>query len=80
MRRHRATGFGLDNVTAFDFNPTGGQDMLDITAYGFSAAAFASNVGIATTGLNTTVTIGADVITLVGVGQNAIDMSDFILV
>ena len=32
-------GFGNDSITDFDANPNGGQDLIDITAFGISSAA-----------------------------------------
>ena len=77
-----AAGFGDDVITGFDANPTGGQDLLDLTALGITAADFATDVTIADLGANTLVTIGADTILLVGVngvGANIITQQDFIL-
>jgi len=80
-----SAGFGADIVTGFDANATGGQDLIDISAYGFTAAdvgataAFAVFVEIV--GTNTVVHIGADTITLTGVtgvGANSIAAADFI--
>jgi Ca2+-binding RTX toxin-like protein len=73
-----ATGFGNDRINGFDANPTGGQDLLDISGTGISAATF-STVTIAASGTNTVVTIGADTITLVNVAPAAITADDFIL-
>jgi len=76
-------GGGHDTITGFDANPTGGQDMLDLTAYGITASNFASRVSIVDLGADTQVTIdGADIITLMGVngsGTNIITQSDFIV-
>ncbi len=79
-----ANGFGNDTITGFDANATGGQDLMDISAFGFSAANFAANVVITDLGADTLVDIvGTDnTILLVGVngvGTNAIDISDFLL-
>ena len=74
--------FGNDRVNGFDANPSGGQDRLDISALGITAATFASNVNITDLGSDTRVQIGADSILLVGVtgqGQNTITQLDFIL-
>ncbi|MBU6371092.1 MAG: polysaccharide deacetylase family protein [Alphaproteobacteria bacterium] len=80
-------GFGADTITGgFDANPTGGQDLIDISAYHLTPAdigttsAFA--VWIEVVANNTLVHIGADVLTILGVngvGTNAITSSDFIL-
>jgi Ca2+-binding RTX toxin-like protein len=77
------TGFGNDVITDFDANPTGGQDLLDISAYALTAATFAAHVSIVAGGGNTQITIdGTDHFTLVGVNgvvPNLITSQDFIL-
>ena len=73
-----APGFGNDTVTGFDANATGGQDLLDFTAYNGLATIEIDDVGA-----NTLITIGSDTITLLGVngvGANVITNQDFILV
>ena len=75
-----ATGFGNDTISGFDANPTGGQDLLDISGLGITAATFAANVTITDLGANMQVTIGTDTITLMGVngvGANTITIDDF---
>ncbi|MFZ4603000.1 MAG: beta strand repeat-containing protein [Caulobacterales bacterium] len=81
-------GGGRDTVTDFDANPNGGQDVLDISAYGFNATTFATQVTVATTGGTTTVTIVSldglttDQIILNNVngnGGNVISVADFFL-
>ncbi len=52
-----AAGFGNDRINGFDANPTGGQDLLDISAFGVTSANFAARVTIADVGANTLVTI-----------------------
>jgi Ca2+-binding RTX toxin-like protein len=74
-----AAGFGNDTVTGFDSNPVGGQDLIDITAYHFTAANFAANVLIAGVGTETLITIGADQIHLLNVTTNTVNQTDFIL-
>ena len=79
-----AAGFGSDTIAlGFDANATGGQDLLDISAYGFTAGVnFSLNVLIADLGVDTLVTIGADSFLLLGVtgdGTNVITQADFIL-
>jgi Ca2+-binding RTX toxin-like protein len=77
-----AAGFGSDTINGFDVDASGGQDLLDISAYGFTAGSFAGNVIITDLGNNTQVVIGADTILLVGVngvGTNAITQADFLL-
>jgi len=77
-----AAGFGNDVITGFDANPTGGQDLLDISGLGITAATFATDVIITDLGSDTLVSIGIDSVLLVGVngvGANAITQQDFIL-
>ena len=78
-----AAGFGNDVVNSFDANPTGGQDLLDVTAYHLTETSFADAVSILQSGADTVVHIGADTITLTGVsgfGANAVTIDDFKLV
>lgn len=70
--------FGNDRVLSFDANPVGGQDLLDISALGITAAMFDSAVDIARFRGNTVITIDDDTITLVGVKRD-VDISDFLL-
>ncbi len=76
-------GFGVDVIAGFDANPTGGQDLLDVSALGITATNFAANVTITDLGADTLVAIaGVGTITLTGVngtGANVITISDFIL-
>ncbi len=69
-------GFGNDFITDFDANPLGGQDLLDISGLGITAATFAASVFIGG-GPNALVTIGSDAIRLHGVDQATLDMTDF---
>ncbi|MFT3729113.1 MAG: calcium-binding protein [Terricaulis sp.] len=75
-------GGGHDTITGFDANPSGGQDLLDISGFGITAADFAARVSIVDLGADTQVTIdGTNVITLLGVngtGANVITSGDFI--
>jgi hypothetical protein len=67
-------------VIDFDFNPTGGQDRLDISALGITAASFGTDVSIASDGgIGTLITIGANSITLAGVAPADITIQDFLL-
>ncbi|HET8746841.1 MAG TPA: calcium-binding protein, partial [Ramlibacter sp.] len=81
-------GFGNDNITGFDANATGGQDLMDLSALGITAANFGASVGISVSDLNldgtldTLVSVAGGSIELfgvTGVGANAITQSDFIL-
>jgi Ca2+-binding RTX toxin-like protein len=78
-----AAGFGNDRIKGFDANPTGGQDRLDVSAFGVTSASFAARVTIADVGADTLVTIDGVVgqtIRLVGVGNaGIITQEDFLL-
>ena len=67
----------------FDAWDVGGQDFIDVTAFGIDAGNFASRVTVIDTGADTVVRIDSDVfITLKNVsgdGDNVITMADFIL-
>ena len=80
--------FGHDRISDFDAGAVGGQDRMDISALGVTAAGFAAAVSVTVTDLDgagdldTLVTVGADSIALLGVtgvGDNAITQADFIL-
>jgi hypothetical protein len=70
--------FGDDRILSFDTNPSGGQDLLDISALSITAATFDSDVEIMRVRNNTLITIGDDTITLAGV-KNGVDIHDFLL-
>jgi Ca2+-binding RTX toxin-like protein len=75
-------GFGNDTIIGFDANAANGQDLLDVSALGITAANFAALVTISDLGNDTLVTIDSNSITLVGVsgvGANSITINDFIL-
>ncbi|MBI2317341.1 MAG: calcium-binding protein, partial [Betaproteobacteria bacterium] len=75
-----STGFGSDTVQGFDANPAGGQDLLDISGLGISAASFAASVTISDIGASTLIQIGGDSILLLGIGDaNTISAGDFLL-
>ncbi|MFZ2366927.1 MAG: peroxidase family protein [Azonexus sp.] len=75
-----APGFGIDRVVDFDADPLGGQDLLDLSSLGITAASFAGSVSIADVGADTLVTVGADSIRLLGVTDaTTITQADFIL-
>jgi Ca2+-binding RTX toxin-like protein len=74
--------FGSDRITGFDANPAGGQDLIDLSAFGFLEADFALHVAITDVGADTLVTIDGEadqVIRLVGIGNaSLIDANDFV--
>jgi Ca2+-binding RTX toxin-like protein len=78
-----APDFGNDVITDFDANPAGGQDRLDISAFGVTSATFAARVTIADLGADTLVTIdgGAEQsILLAGmVNPSSVTRDDFLL-
>ena len=74
-----APGFGRDTVTGFDANPTGGQDLIDLSLMGVTAATFSSRVLIGAQGTSAVVTVDGNSITLSGIAAAAINQSDFIL-
>jgi Ca2+-binding RTX toxin-like protein len=78
-----APSFGNDRITDFDANPAGGQDSLDISAFGISAEKFIDRVTIADVGADTLVTIDNDsalTIQLAGVGNaTTVTHQDFVL-
>jgi len=78
-----AQGFGQDTIAGFDYNPSGGQDHLDISAFGITSANFASRVSVTDPGSDILVTIDGNVnqqITLTGVSSTSnITTADFIL-
>jgi Ca2+-binding RTX toxin-like protein len=75
-----AGGFGNDTIQGFDFDPAGGQDLLNVAALGVTAANFAANAVVTDIGADTRVAIGANSITLVGVADaTTVTQADFIL-
>ena len=76
-------GFGNDIVTDFDSNPAGGQDLLDISAFGITAADFASRISLTDLGSDILVTIdgnASQTITLTNAQLTSnITAQDFIL-
>ncbi len=79
--------FGADRITGFDSSQVrGGQDLLDISAFGITSANFASHVSISSpTRADTLVTIHEldgtvdGTILLLGVSARTMDKTDFIL-
>ncbi|MBQ0919969.1 hypothetical protein KBW71_16145 [Hydrogenophaga aromaticivorans] len=75
-------GFGADTINGFDSNPLNGQDLLDISGLGISAATFGAEVnitGVVGTGTVVSFTGSADTITLIGVNAANVTVQDFIL-
>ncbi|MHC2088980.1 peroxidase family protein [Methylobacterium sp. CM6244] len=72
-----ASGFGSDRIVGFDADPTGGQDVMDLTGLGITEADFATGVSITQAGANTTVVIGVDTILLLGVNATTVTQTDF---
>ncbi len=79
-----SAGFGNDKILQFDANPDGGQDLLDISAFGITGATFAARVTIADVGADTLITIdgnAAQTIRLVGIDDTrTVTAGDFLLV
>ena len=78
-----APGFGNDRIEDFDAEPAGGQDFLDISAFGVTADDFRDRVTITDVGTDALVTIDGDpnqTILLAGIGNVAtITQQDFVL-
>ena len=76
-----AAGFGADNIVGFDADALGGQDLLDLSGLGISAASFGSRVQVTDLGANLQVVIdGASSFVLQGVGELAqLTTADFLL-
>ncbi len=77
-----AAGFGHDSIIGFDAKPAEGQDMLDISAFGITAATFDDEVEITDAGADTLVTLvdSGDTIRLVGINNSStVTVDDFIL-
>jgi VCBS repeat-containing protein len=78
-----SAAFGNDRIAGFDATPAGGQDLLDVTAFGLTAANFGpgARVVISDVGSDTLITIdGTATIRLTGIGNaNIVTHSDFLL-
>jgi Ca2+-binding RTX toxin-like protein len=72
-------GFGADKVNDFDTDPAGGQDALDLSGLGVTAATFAAEVAVSVSGANALVTVAGGSILLVGIDAATVDASDFLL-
>jgi Ca2+-binding RTX toxin-like protein len=71
---------GRDKVFGFDANPSAGQDHIDLTSLGLTAATFAANVTISAAEGGTLVTLlSGDSMFLDGVTKSAITIDDFII-
>ena len=78
-----SAAFGNDRITGFDAAPAGGQDLLDVTAFGLTAADFGPGhrVVISDVGSDTLITIdGTATIRLAGIGNaSTVTQADFLL-
>jgi Ca2+-binding RTX toxin-like protein len=76
-----AAGFGADNIIGFDADALGGQDLLDLSGLGISAATFGARVQVTDLGANLQVVVsGAGSFVLQGVGELAqLTTADFVL-
>jgi VCBS repeat-containing protein len=78
-----ASGFGNDKIMDFDADPFGGQDVIDISQFGISDAAFAAHVTITDVGGDVLITIDNNVnqkLLLAGIADaSTISKADFIL-
>ncbi len=76
-----APGFGKDQITGFDANPSGGQDLIELSGFGISSANFTARVAITDVGTDTLVTIDGNsnqTILLVGIGNaTTVTAADF---
>ncbi len=71
---------GHDTVRHFDANPTGGQDKIDLSSLGLTAATFNAMVSIAISGSDTLVSLtSGDTILLQDVARANISIDDFII-
>jgi hypothetical protein len=74
--QYLAANFGADVITDFGSAPGSAQDLIDISGLGVSAATFATSVTIAG-GANALISVAGGTITLNGVNQSKIDITDF---
>jgi Ca2+-binding RTX toxin-like protein len=71
---------GHDTIYDFDANPRGGQDKIDLTSLGLTAATFASEVTMSASGDGTLVSLSSgDTLLLKHVAMSAVTMDDFLL-
>ena len=77
------SGTNIDTIQDFDANPGGGQDLIDVSARGITAANFAAQVSLSSEVvggiLGTLITMGTDQIHLTGVTLPNVSQADFIL-
>jgi len=73
--------FGNDHIAHFDANPRGGQDLIDLRAFGLTAATFEGQVDIALAGCDTIISVdGGGAITLLDFQRvHVLSQDDFIL-
>jgi hypothetical protein len=78
-----AAGFGQDRIERFDAKRGGGQDLIDLTAFGIAPGDFAHRVSITDLGRDTLVTIDGNLdqtILLAGLSRaSLISQSDFVI-
>ena len=78
-----AAGFGHDTIVGFDARPAGGQDLIDLRAFGIPPADFEDSVTIKDLGDDTRITVidGGTILCrgVSGDGANTIDETDFLL-
>ena len=71
---------GNDTVYNFDANPAGGQDRIDVSSLGLTAATFAAEVAITQQGFDTLVTLtSGDTLLLKNVSAPTVTIDDFLL-
>lgn len=73
-------GFGNDTVVGFDAvsSGSGGQNRIDVSAYGLDQDSFGTDILVLTIGDDTVIRIGTDSLTLLSVNAQTIDRNDFI--
>jgi Ca2+-binding RTX toxin-like protein len=74
-----AVNFGNDRINGFDADPAGGQDLIDLSGLGITAANFALSVSLVGSAAGTTIAIGADTLLLTAIPLATVDSSDFLL-
>ena len=74
--KYTTANFGADIITDFGSSPGASQDLIDISGLGITAATFASSVTIGG-GANALISVAGGTISLTGVNQSAIGMTNF---